>query len=165
MLFRSVSQSRYKYMYTYTIIGRTHGIDGIICQQDFSIKEANLALNQAKLAAENDPTTLKNQKLLLDIEKTKQAIAQADIKNPLEIERLKKQIANIGTKSGSSSGGSSRGGSSGGGSSSGGSNNSDAVQHALNVIQGNQEKGIQYIVNTGKQYNFGSYITKMKVVS
>jgi len=116
-------------------------------QQDFSIKEANLALNQAKLAAENDPTTLKNQKLLLDIEKTKQAIAQADIKNPLEIEKLKKQIANIGSR---------------GGSSSGGSNNSDAVQHALNVIQGNQEKGIQYIVNTGKQYNFGSYITKMK---
>ena len=88
-------------------------------QQDFSIKEANLALNQAKLAAENDPTTLKNQKLLLEIEKTKQAIAQADITNPLEVEKLKKQIANIGTKSGSSS----SGGSSSGGSSSGGSNN------------------------------------------
>ena len=57
-------------------------------QQSFSIQEANLALNQAKLAAENDPTTLKNQKLLLEIEKTKQAIAQADITNPLEVEKL-----------------------------------------------------------------------------
>ena len=122
-------------------------------QQSFSIQEANLALAQAKFAAESDPTTLKNQKLLLDIEKTKQAIAQADVTNSLQVEKLKKQIANIGVKSGSSIGG---------GSSSNSSSNSDTVQHALNVIQSNQEKGIQYIVNTGKQYNFGSYITKMK---